>query len=92
MAGQSANRLFHRKKMRSVRIVHLMLWLAVSLIFFLYSERVVKLIFPGYDGVELWLSVLAAGLITISILVFTSYAIAIRQLRVRQRETNNTGR
>jgi len=38
------------------------IWIILSVSYFLLSEKIVKLITPGFDSIEIWLLTVAIGL------------------------------
>lgn len=50
-------------------------WLCLSTGYFFVSETITKLLFSGYDSVDLWLLVLVTGLVLILVLVIISYLV-----------------
>jgi hypothetical protein len=51
--------------MKKVSLRHLIIWLLLSIIFYLLSEPITKLLLPGVHDATIWLAVLAVGLILI---------------------------
>jgi uncharacterized membrane protein len=66
--------------------IHLIIWVILSLAFFISSESLTNIILPEIHGVELWLTILSAGLIMIFVGVMIS--LAIRLVKKTNDETN----
>lgn len=63
------------KKISSIKAIHFFIWLLSSMGYFFASELITKLLFPGFDNVQLWLVVLVIGLFVILILTIISFYI-----------------
>jgi len=74
-----------RHKVKKVILIHLIVWILLSVIYFFLSETIVKLIFPTIHGVELWLMTVYAGVILISILVVISLIINLAWIVIKRR-------
>lgn len=55
---------------------YLLIWIILSGCYILFSEKITKLIAPGFDSVEIWVFVVAIGLGLIFIVVLTTFLIA----------------
>lgn len=55
---------------------YLLIWIILSGFYILFSEKITKLIAPGFDSVEIWVFVVAIGLGLIFIAVLTTFLIA----------------
>ena len=68
--------------MRSITLLALryfVIWIILSIGYFFSSETITKWIAPGYDNVQLWLSVVAVGLILIFVPLTISFFIRLRR-------------
>lgn len=50
---------------------HIFIWLALSIVFFFLAEPLVKLLFPGFHDVGIWLLFEIAGLAFILLIMTT---------------------
>jgi len=74
------------KKKKSISIlVHIFLWLFLSLGYCFLSEPITAFMFPGIHNVEIWLTVLSIGLILIFIGTVISLIISFR---IRKKKEN----
>ena len=64
------------KRSRTIRM-HLIVWMALSLIFFFSSEALLNLILPEIHDVNLWIKFTCAGLILVFLGVVTSLIIQL---------------
>jgi hypothetical protein len=55
---------------------YFLIWIILSACYFFLSEKITKLITPGFDSVELWLLVVAIGLGLIFIITVIAFLIA----------------
>jgi hypothetical protein len=55
---------------------YFLIWIILSGCYFLLSEKITKLITPGYDSVEIWLLVVIIGLGLIFIIALIAFLIA----------------
>ena len=55
---------------------YLLIWIVLSVCYFFLSEKITKLIAPGFDSVEIWLLVVAIGLGLIFIITVIAFLIA----------------
>ena len=55
---------------------YFLLWIVLSGSYFFLSEKITKLIIPGYDSVEIWLLVVTIGLGLIFIITLIAFLIA----------------
>jgi hypothetical protein len=69
--------------MKKVILRHLIIWLLLSIIFYLLSEPITKLLLPGVHDVTIWLAVLAVGLI----LIFCVLTISLITTLVKSKKT-----
>ncbi len=58
-------------------LTHFFTWLFFAVIYFFSSEGITRILFHGYDGVELWLGVLGIGQILIFLVVLVSLILSI---------------
>lgn len=72
------------KSIKKAILIHLFMWLLVSLVFFAGSETITKKLFPGYDDVSMWLMVTGKGLLLIFIVVMVSL---LRKLLIIRKTT-----
>ena len=66
--------------------IHLIIWVIISLTFFMISESLTNLILPEIHGVELWLTILLAGLIVIFVGVMIS--LTMKLMRTAKKQTH----
>ncbi len=69
------------RKVRNIILIHLIVWIVLSIIFFLLSERIIKAILPGVHEVGHWLQLLSFGLTALFVLHFISCVIFILATR-----------
>jgi hypothetical protein len=67
---------------------YFLIWIVLSVCYFFLSEKITKLIAPGFDSVELWLLVVAIGSGFIFILTLLVFSIGLIK---RKRRFNRTG-
>jgi len=79
------NKNLKRPKIKKIILIHLVVWILLSVIHFFLSETIVKLIFPTIHGVELWLMIVYIGLILISILVVISLIVNLAWIAIKRR-------
>lgn len=58
---------------------YVVIWLILSVCYFFSSETITKWIAPGYDNVQIWLTVVAIGLLLIFIFLTISFLIGLRR-------------
>ncbi len=63
--------------MKRIILKHLLIWLILSVSFFFLAEPLVRLLFPGFHEVEIWLLAEFIGLIAILLIMTTSLIINI---------------
>jgi len=62
--------------MKKAILIHLLLWILLSIVFFYSSESITKLLFKGFDDVSIWIGVLVTGssliflILALSLLIF----------------------
>jgi hypothetical protein len=61
--------------MRRVLIYHIIALISALAVWVLFSEALTKFIAPGYDSVELWLTVNAVGIILLFGVTLISFSI-----------------
>jgi uncharacterized membrane protein YgaE (UPF0421/DUF939 family) len=64
--------------------IHLIIWVTLSLTFFMISESLTNLILPEIHGVELWLTILLTGLILIFVGVMISLMMKLIKMAKKQ--------
>ncbi|MCE3229785.1 MAG: hypothetical protein K0S32_4336 [Bacteroidetes bacterium] len=64
---------------------YFIIWLILSVIYFLLAEPLVKLLFPDEHNVVLWYITLVYGLLLIVIMILTSFLIETFVKRDRQK-------
>jgi len=65
--------------MRRVLIYHIIAWICATAGWVFFSEALTKFIAPGYNSVELWLTVNAVGIIFLFGLTLISFFIFWRR-------------
>jgi hypothetical protein len=73
------------KTLKSILIKYLISWIFLSVIYFFLSEKIARLIAPGFDNVELWIVVVIAGLSAIFLIMLISFFIAFMKFK-KQRQ------
>ena len=63
--------------MNRIILRHLFIWLILSVGFFFMAEPLVKLLFPGFHDVGIWLLTEFIGLIAVFLITITSLIINI---------------
>ncbi|NOT74217.1 MAG: hypothetical protein HOP08_04755 [Cyclobacteriaceae bacterium] len=66
-------------KRSSLIILHVVIWLTLSLIYFFTSETIIAWLLPGIHEVGAWLMMLIYGWVFIFILVVTSLVITLKR-------------
>jgi hypothetical protein len=66
-------------KRRKIILIHLVVWLLISTIYFLISERLIAWLMLGFHDVMMWLWLLIIGLSIIFILVSFSLVFTLRR-------------
>ena len=69
------------KKKNRITLVHFLIWLTLSVVFFFLSERITVSLFSGIHDVGIWLTVLITGLIIILVSTLTSLIIHLKKIR-----------
>jgi hypothetical protein len=67
------------KTTTSLLLKYFLIWVVLTLCYFFLSEKITKLIAPGFDSVEIWLLVVAIGLGLIFILTLTAFLKALKK-------------
>ena len=57
----------------------LVIWLIILILYFFSSETIVKLLFPGFNDIILWLFVVEIGIVAITFLAIIVLIIKIRK-------------
>ena len=73
------------KKKTKIILLHFLLWIITSAIFFLFSEKITTTLFSGFHNVKIWLAVLGLGLFLIFCILLISLIITLVKLRKRLR-------
>jgi hypothetical protein len=63
--------------MKKIILIHLLIWLILSVGFFFLAEPLVKLLFPGFHDVGIWLITEFIGLLAILLIMTTSLIINV---------------
>lgn len=66
-------------KKSTLIVLHLLVWVALSTIYFFYSETITAWLLPDFHEVEMWLKVVIYGLIFIFISVAISLKMTLRR-------------
>jgi hypothetical protein len=66
-------------KKRKIILIHLVVWLLISTIYFLVSEKLIAWLMPGFHDVMMWLWLLIIGLSIIFITVSFSLVLTLRR-------------
>jgi hypothetical protein len=60
----------------SLIMKYFLIWLVLSTCYFFFSEKITKLIAPGFDSVQIWFFVVSIGLGLIFIITTVAFFIA----------------
>jgi len=69
--------------MKKIVMLHILTWLILSVSFFFLAEPLVKLLFPGFHDVVIWLLTEFIGLL--SLLLITTTSLIINIVRYQRR-------
>lgn len=69
--------------MRNIIFKHTLIWLVLSVGYFFAAEPIDKLLFRGFDNVDIWLSTLIGGLVII--LLIMTIALTLNIVRHKRR-------
>ena len=61
--------------MRMIVLKQLLIWLILSIIYFIATEYLPRLLFPGFHTVGLWLMMIISGLLFILIIMILALVI-----------------
>jgi hypothetical protein len=67
-------------------LIHALLWIVLSVLFFFASEFITVQLFEGFHSVELWLLVLGAGLILIFLAI--TFSLVVKLIRLRKKRSS----
>jgi hypothetical protein len=73
-------------KKQSIILLHVLIWAALSTVYFFCSEMITVWLLPEIYDVTMWLTVMTGGLLLILILVSVSLMISLRK---RAGQVNN---